>query len=119
MPSNVQHCSSVLNPIYLLISSPSFLAVLVSAGDPHLASSNRRMIRDLRPSEVAVTSDSLGDPYFAEDTHGVTNVTAQLGLTTYLHCKVNNLNGKTVSNVIYSDKSTFINDSWDFLRTKK
>ena len=28
---------------------------------------------------------------------GVNNVTAQLGLTTYLHCKVNNLNGKTVS----------------------
>jgi len=27
----------------------------------------------------------------------VNNVTAQLGLTTYLHCKVNNLNGKTVS----------------------
>ena len=74
----------------------SCISVLVSAGDPNLAS-NRRMVRDLRPSEVAVTSDSLGDPYFAEDTLGVTNVTAQLGLTTYLHCKVNNLNGKTVS----------------------
>jgi len=75
-------------------------SVLVSAGDPNLASSNRRMARALTPSEVSMTSaDSLVDPYFAEDKcdQCVTNVTAQLGLTTYLHCKVNNLNGKTVS----------------------
>ena len=66
------------------------------------------MARALTPSEVSMTSaDSLVDPYFAEDTHGVTNVTAQLGLTTYLHCKVNNLNGKTVSqlNHYYSGSS--------------
>ena len=44
----------------------------------------------------------IGEPFFAEDTTmGVKNVTAQLGLTTYLHCKVNNLNGKTVSNTDY------------------
>ena len=40
---------------------------------------------------------------------GVNNVTAQLGLTTYLHCKVNNLNGKTVSfNYIMELKSEYI-----------
>ena len=61
------------------------------------------MARALTPSEVSMTSaDSLVDPYFAEDKcdQCVTNVTAQLGLTTYLHCKVNNLNGKTVSQLI-------------------
>ena len=37
------------------------------------------------------------------------NVTAQLGLTTYLHCKVNNLNGKTVSfNYIMELNSEYI-----------
>ena len=62
------------------------------------------MARALTPSEVSMTSaDSLVDPYFAEDKcdQCVTNVTAQLGLTTYLHCKVNNLNGKTVSQLIF------------------
>ena len=40
---------------------------------------------------------------------GVNNVTAQLGLTTYLHCKVNNLNGKTVSfNYIMELNSEYI-----------
>ena len=45
----------------------------------------------------------IGEPFFAEESTalGVKNVTAQLGLTTYLHCKVNNLNGKTVSNTDY------------------
>lgn len=49
----------------------------------------------------------IGEPYFAEDLvyGGVRNVTAQLGLTTYLHCKVNNLNGKTVSNTDYRKSS--------------
>lgn len=43
----------------------------------------------------------LGEPYFAESLpngpNQVLNVTAQLGITTYLHCKVNSLAGKTVS----------------------
>ena len=56
------------------------------------------MIKSLK----AVAMSGIGEPFFAEDTTmGVKNVTAQLGLTTYLHCKVNNLNGKTVSNTDY------------------
>ena len=55
----------------------------------------------------------IGDPYFAEDAVGVNNVTAQLGLTTYLHCKVNNLNGKTVSfNYIFFSISNSVNGAF-------
>ena len=53
----------------------------------------------------------LGEPFFADAFPGaggkrggaggyesdVINVTAQLGITTYLHCRVNSLGGKTVS----------------------
>lgn len=61
-----------------------FSTVLVAAGDP----------RDSR--KIKTEMSGIGEPYFAEDPVGVKNVSAQLGLTTYLHCKVNNLNGKTV-----------------------
>ena len=37
------------------------------------------------------------EPYFAEGVSGeLRNMSAQLGTTTYLHCKVNSLGGKTV-----------------------
>ena len=50
-------------------------------------------------------ASGLAEPYFADDNvgggaggpQGLVNVTAQLGITTYLHCKVNSLGGKTVS----------------------
>ena len=46
------------------------------------------------------------EPYFAEGSSGETrNMSAQLGTTTYLHCKVNSLGGKTVI-TIPSVKST-------------
>ena len=38
----------------------------------------------------------LGEPYFVEEDLNIKNVTAQLGVTTYLHCRVNSLGGKTV-----------------------
>jgi hypothetical protein len=38
----------------------------------------------------------LGEPYFVDEDISIKNVTAQLGVTTYLHCKVNSLGGKTV-----------------------
>lgn len=39
------------------------------------------------------------DPYpFFEDPNTTANVTTQLGSNVYLHCKVNDLRGKTVSN---------------------
>lgn len=41
------------------------------------------------------------DPYpFFEDPNSTTNVTTQLGSNIYLHCKVNDLRGKTVR-IIY------------------
>ena len=54
-------------------------------------------------NEGVATMSGIGEPFFTEESSamGVKNVTAQLGLTTYLHCKVNNLNGKTVSNTDY------------------
>ena len=67
-------------------------SVLIAAGDPSSASARQK-----RSDVTAIQSGGIGDPYFPEDPVGVKNVTAQLGLTTYLHCKVNNLNGKTVS----------------------
>jgi len=84
-------------------------SVLVSAGDPsqirnhhkhgnNMGSQHRSQRHDRSSSSSSHTDLAvIGDPYFAEDAVGVNNVTAQLGLTTYLHCKVNNLNGKTVS----------------------
>ncbi len=39
----------------------------------------------------------LGEPFFADEVDGITNVTAQLGITTYLHCRVNSLGGKMAS----------------------
>lgn len=47
-----------------------------------------------------VANGLLQEPYFAEQVdapYGLVNVTAQLGITTYLHCKVNSLGGNTVS----------------------
>jgi len=38
----------------------------------------------------------LGEPYFVDEDTSIKNVTAQLGVTTYLHCRVNSLGGKTV-----------------------
>ena len=38
----------------------------------------------------------LGEPYFVDEDVSIKNVSAQLGVTTYLHCRVNNLGGKTV-----------------------
>eukprot|EP00090_Calanus_glacialis_P039544 TRINITY_DN68847_c0_g1_i1.p1 TRINITY_DN68847_c0_g1~~TRINITY_DN68847_c0_g1_i1.p1 ORF type:complete len:285 (-),score=25.38 TRINITY_DN68847_c0_g1_i1:285-1139(-) len=39
----------------------------------------------------------LGSPYFQHQEAGLVNVTTQLEATTYLHCRVNRLGGKTVS----------------------
>ena len=39
----------------------------------------------------------LGSPYFQHQEAGLVNVTTQLEGTTYLHCRVNRLSGKTVS----------------------
>jgi len=39
----------------------------------------------------------LGSPYFQHQEAGIVNVTTQLEATTYLHCRVNRLGGKTVS----------------------
>jgi len=78
-------------------------SVLVSAGDPLVYSRHQRHQENpgrhhQQPQSEAMAMSGIGEPFFAEDTTmGVKNVTAQLGLTTYLHCKVNNLNGKTVS----------------------
>ena len=84
---------------------------MVSAGDPQTLTAHRkhhskelghRSGRYDRSSHSDLTV--IGDPYFAEGDSGavgVNNVTAQLGLTTYLHCKVNNLNGKTVSYTLH------------------
>ena len=38
----------------------------------------------------------LGSPYFQHQEAGIVNVTTQLEATTYLHCRVNRLGGKTV-----------------------
>ena len=79
----------------------------MSAGDPLVYSRHQRHQENpgrhhQQPQSEAVAMSGIGEPFFAEDTTmGVKNVTAQLGLTTYLHCKVNNLNGKTVSNTDY------------------
>ena len=51
------------------------------------------------------------EPYFAEEAAGtgtaseMVNVTAQIGITTYLHCKVNSLGGKTVSSQTFFSKT--------------
>ncbi len=62
-----------------------------------------------RPSVLSEGTPSpppLGEPFFADevksastDSSGVSvvNATAQLGITTYLHCRVNSLGGKMVS----------------------
>ena len=39
----------------------------------------------------------LGSPYFQHQDATLVNVTTQLEATTYLHCRVNRLGGKTVS----------------------
>ena len=95
---------NIIVPLQIISLS---LLVLVSAGDPAgpAASSQSYNSRHQRHQQNRLTtgqhqdlaSSGIGEPYFAEDPVGVKNVTAQLGLTTYLHCKVNNLNGKTVS----------------------
>lgn len=48
--------------------------------------------------DMAETTTHEASPYFA-DANGslVRNVSAHLGTNVVLHCKVNNLNGKTVS----------------------
>lgn len=74
-----------------------------------MGSQHRSQRHDRSSSSSHTDLAVIGDPYFAEDAVGVNNVTAQLGLTTYLHCKVNNLNGKTVSfNYIMELNSEYI-----------
>ena len=98
---------------------------MVSAGDPsqirnhhkhgnNMGSQHRSQRLDRSSSSSSHTDLAvIGDPYFAEDAVGVNNVTAQLGLTTYLHCKVNNLNGKTVSfNYIFFSISNSVNGAF-------
>ena len=77
-----------------------FIPVLVSAGDPMVYTRHQRHQEKPHSNEGVATMSGIGEPFFTEESSamGVKNVTAQLGLTTYLHCKVNNLNGKTVSN---------------------
>ena len=80
---SITHC--VVNSIF----SP----VLVSVGDARFDSSSTHHLQ-LQPGK------SIREPYFEVENSGVggvENVTAQLGITTYLHCKVNSLGGKTVS----------------------
>jgi hypothetical protein len=50
----------------------------------------------------------LGEPYFVDEDVSIKNVSAQLGVTTYLHCRVNNLGGKTVS--VVSTEGSFSNE---------
>lgn len=54
------------------------------------------------PSASSSSSgNQLSEPFFAEELRGgrgaTVNATAQLGVTTYLHCRVNSLGGKMVS----------------------
>ena len=86
--------------------------VLVYVGDPRVSAvsqthrSPTRFKQDgfARPHQsytpTATVSGRLSEPYFAADASPgeIQNVTAQLGTTTYLHCRVNSLGGKTVSN---------------------
>ena len=74
-------------------------SVLVyTAGDERVAAAKR-------------SSQPLGEPFFAEELKGgggggggggnVVNATAQMGITTYLHCRVNSLGGKMVSQTFF------------------
>ena len=97
-----------------------FQTVLVYVGDPRVSAGsssphpNSSFIRSNRHSRSAETPTASAvvlrggptsggrlanhhEPYFAEGASGETrNMSAQLGTTTYLHCKVNSLGGKTV-----------------------
>ena len=70
----------------------------MSAGDARLGSSSSSQHHHLLPP-----GGSLGEPYFAaygpdsSAPAATENATAQQGITTYLHCKVNSLGGKMVS----------------------
>ncbi|CAG7827935.1 unnamed protein product, partial [Allacma fusca] len=51
---------------------------------------------DLDSEEERITTTSEPLPYF-DDHFNLTNITAPLGSTAFLHCKVNTLRDKTVS----------------------
>ena len=88
-------------------------SVLVAAGDSSSTSSSSSKSGDATKAAAGAHhvlppgETSLGEPYFARYGPGsglssagsvvTENVTAQLGITTYLHCRVNNLGGKMVS----------------------
>lgn len=93
----------------LLLQMPATIfLVLVAAGDARYGSSSTSSSSSSNAHHVLPPGEtSLGDPYFARYGPGsglasagsvvTENVTAQLGITTYLHCRVNNLAGKMVS----------------------
>eukprot|EP00096_Caligus_rogercresseyi_P002589 TRINITY_DN14782_c0_g1_i1.p1 TRINITY_DN14782_c0_g1~~TRINITY_DN14782_c0_g1_i1.p1 ORF type:complete len:318 (-),score=70.33 TRINITY_DN14782_c0_g1_i1:264-1217(-) len=93
---------SLLN-LQLLIA---VLTVMIYSGDSEI------FLRSDVHKQQADINHLLGDPSFADDTEPrgkntgdpgtlklsrLVNVSAQLGCTIYLHCRVNNLGGKTVS----------------------
>lgn len=66
-------------------------SVLLSVNYPHAgAVTYLTKRRDL-------LSENIGEPFFAEQNTTDIDVVAQEEITTYLHCKVNSLGGKTVS----------------------
>ncbi|XP_040566029.1 zwei Ig domain protein zig-8 [Lepeophtheirus salmonis] len=83
----------------------TILTVMIYAGD-----SETFLQPDLHKQQADL-QHLLSDPYFADEKEGqiktggagtlklsrLVNVSAQLGCTIYLHCRVNNLGGKTVS----------------------
>ena len=107
-----------------------FLPVLVYVGDAVTTTTSSTASKSSTLGGVGTASGTndihgvsaqllpgLGEPYFADE-HGnglTVNTTAQLGITTYLHCKVNSLGGKTVSNVVVVMKrhlSKFGSEVW-------
>ena len=77
----------LLSGFLMYIFYPLF-TVFVCAGDAR------------RRHENPNTAAPPAQPYLAEPVTkggGMYNVTAQLGVTAYLHCKVNNLGGNVVS----------------------
>lgn len=100
--------------VALLLQMPATIfLVLVAAGDSSSTSSSSSKSGDAAKAAAGAHhvlppgETSLGEPYFARYGPGsglssagsvvTENVTAQLGITTYLHCRVNNLGGKMVS----------------------
>lgn len=105
-PNNV--CYGLLishNGIFL---SLYFISVIKSSPKEQFGMSNTHFWRDFSTYTDIPENDiedepeetTTHDPYpFFEDPNSTANVTTQLGSNVYLHCKVNDLRGKTVSKI--------------------